>query len=253
MWRNKVCKPLGLVVVGAMLLVSGAANAALLTFFGEDLGLGELTALSSFPNATAAEADFLSNLSSGVGTEDFEGFTAGATSSTLPDLIFPVSSGSIMATLSGSGFVANVAPGTTNGAGRYATSGSQYWDTSGSFSIAFSSPVSAFGFFGIDIGDFNGQVTVTTTTASGVSTPFNIGNATEVAGGGVLFWGIIDPAASFTSIAFGNTASGTDFFGFDDMTIGDLQQVTVPEPGTLAIFVLGLAGLAFFMRRRRVA
>ena len=160
MWRNKVCKPLGLVVAAAMLLVSSATNAAPITFFGEDLGLGEGTALSLFPNATAAEALFLSNLSGGVGTQDFAGFSAG-TGAPLA-LTFPGSTGSITATLSGSGFVANVAPGTTNGAGRYATSGSQYWDTSGSFSIAFSSPVSAFGFFGIDIGDFGGQVTVET-------------------------------------------------------------------------------------------
>ena len=116
MWRNKVCKPLGLVVAAAMLLVSSATNAAPITFFGEDLGLGEGTALSLFPNATAAEALFLSNLSGGVGTQDFEGFSAG-TGAPLA-LTFPGSTGSITATLSGSGFVANVAPGTTNGAGR---------------------------------------------------------------------------------------------------------------------------------------
>lgn len=253
MWRNKVCKPLGLVVVGAMLLVSSAANATPTIFFGEDTGLGEATSLlpaPGIPNSLAAEALFLSNLSGGVGTEDFEGFDDGTPASLA--LTFPVSSGVITATLSGSGQINEISSG-TNGAGRYPTSGTKYWDTGEIFSIAFSDPVSAFGFFGIDIGDFNGQVTVTTTTAGEPDVLFTIPNTTLGLGGSVLFWGIIDPAASFTSITFGNTAAGTDFFGFDDMTIGDLQQVRVPEPGTLAVFVLGLAGLAFFMRRRRVA
>ena len=254
MWRSKVFKPLGLVVVGAMLLVSGAANALPTTFFGEDTGLGELSpSLSAFPNpfpnATAAEADFLSNLSSGVGTEDFETF--GDETGAPLVLSFPGSSGSITATLSRTGVINDVPTGDTNGNGRYATSGTKYWDADDDFSITFSSPVSAFGFFGIDIGDFGGQVTAT--TAGELNMTFTIPNTTLGLGGSVLFWGIIDRAASFTSITFGNTAPGTDFFGFDDMTIGDLQQVTVPEPGTLAIFVLGLAGLAFFMRRRRVA
>jgi hypothetical protein len=36
----------------------------------------------------------------------------------------------------------------------------------------------------------------------------------------VLFFGFIDTANPFTSITFGDTAPGVDFFGFDDMTIG---------------------------------
>ena len=48
-------------------------------------------------------------------------------------------------------------------------------------------------------------------------------------GGSVLFWGLIDTDNPFTSLTFGNTAAGTDFFGFDDMTIGSVEQV-VPTP-----------------------
>jgi hypothetical protein len=36
----------------------------------------------------------------------------------------------------------------------------------------------------------------------------------------MLFFGFIDTANPFTSITFGDTAPGVDFFGFDDMTIG---------------------------------
>jgi hypothetical protein len=46
----------------ALVLLQSPAIAVTTTFFGEDQGLGELTPLSSFPNATAARNNFLSNL-----------------------------------------------------------------------------------------------------------------------------------------------------------------------------------------------
>jgi len=51
-------------------------KAAPVTFFGEDLGLGEGTRRSSQPNADAARASFLGSLV-GVGTETFESFAGG--------------------------------------------------------------------------------------------------------------------------------------------------------------------------------
>lgn len=233
-----------LVVLG----LAGAAQATPITFFGEDLGLGEGTPLLLWPNATAARTSFLSYLT-GVGTETFELQTTGAVAPLA--LSFPGSSGSITATLTGGGNVAFVVPGTTNGAGRYATSGSRYWEASSTFGITFSSPVSAFGFYGVDIGDFGGQVTVTTT--GGLAQLFNVGNTTNGSGGGVLFWGVIDPANSFTGVTFGNTAAGTDLFGFDDMTIGDSRQITtVPEPGAVVLIGFGLLGLGLIRRHRNL-
>jgi hypothetical protein len=217
-----------------------------LIFFGEDLGIGEGTRLLSFPNALAARNSFLANLV-GVGTENFEGF-ADDTGAPL-SLTFPGSSGSITATLTGTGATNEVVSG-TNGVGRYPTSGNIYWESGQTFAIQFSAPVAAFGFYGIDIGDFGGQLTVTRN--SGAITTFTVPNTVNGSGGGVLFWGIIDQADPFTQVAFGNTAAGTDFFGFDDMTVGDVEQVNiVPEPGTYAMLGAGLLALGLLRRRKQ--
>lgn len=232
---------------GALVLGAVQVQAAPTIFFGEDFGLGETTPLTEWPNATSAEAAFLSSLS-GVGTENFESYSSG-TGAPL-DLTFP---GAGLATLSGSGSIASVPVGSTNGVGRYATSGTSYWDAANVFSITFTEEIAAFGFYGTDIGDFNGQVTVTTDNGD----VFNIGNSVNIAGGSVLFWGIIDVENPFTSLTFGNTSGGTDIFGFDDMTIGTVEQVTppvtrVPEPATLALLGLGLLGLGTTYRRKHV-
>lgn len=229
---------------------AASAGAGTTTFFGEDLGLGETTRLPAHPNADAANASFLASLPSGVGTEDFEAQTNGAIAPL--NLSFPGSTGSITATLNGTGSVANVPTG-TNGFGRYPTSGDQYWETGSNFSVTFSAPVAAFGFFATDIGDFGGQVTLTL-SGGGVEV-VNIPNTINGAGGSVLFFGLIKTAGeSFTSVAFGNTAGGTDFFGFDDFTIGDPTQVAqggvVPLPTPLALAGAGLFTLAAVRRRR---
>lgn len=218
-----------------------SASAAPTIFFGENLNPGET--VSGDP--VTARDDFLDNLS-GVGTENFEGFSSGATAPV--NLTFP---GAGDAQLTGDGEIES-----GPSVGRFATSGSQYWEVSGDFEIDFTDPVAAFGFFGTDIGDFDGQVTVDAGLEGGGSTQFTINNTIDAPNGSLLYWGLIDTANPFTSLVFGNTNAGTDFFGFDDMTIGSVQQVvpdpvqTVPLPTTVALFGLGLAGLGFARRRR---
>lgn len=234
--------------------MSGVAAAAPVIFFGEDLGAGEDTVLAATPNADAAQLNFLASLIS-PGIETFEGFAGG----TPAPLAINFANG-ITATLNGDGNVDSLADGVTNGVGRYGVTGDpdgdeRYWEAGGgtnAFTVEFSAPVSAFGFYGIDIGDFLGEVTVT--TAGGLNQVFNVGNVTGGDGGGVLFWGVIDPEATFTSVTFGNTGSGNDFFAFDDFTLGSPEQVippdgSGPEPTTLLLLGTGLAAAAY--RRRR--
>ena len=219
------------------------ANAVITIYEGEDLGLGEWTRLPSWPNADAAQASFLSQLI-GVGTESFEGFPPNAVPPL--NLNFP---GAGTAILTGSNmFVANI-PSGTNGVGRYPTDGNQYLEGSTtSFDIVFSSPVAAFGFMGIDIGDFAGQVTVQ--TVNGGTYNYNVTHTVNGAGGSVLYWGIIDTDNLFTSISIGNTGAGTDYFGFDEMTVGSLEQVIIPAPGAILLGSIGV-GLVGWLRRRR--
>ncbi len=244
---------LGAVVALGVFAGTQQANAYQI-FFGEDLNNSASTPLASFPNAAAAEAGFLSNLV-GVGTEDFEGFATG-TGAPL-NLSFP---GAGTATLSGgNGEVATVTPGTTNGFGRYGVSGSNYWEVeaggTNNFSISFSQPIAAFGFFGIDIGDFGGQLRLE--LSNGGTTILDVPNTSGSFGstdGSVLFFGAIAENASeqFASVAFLTTTGQGDVFGFDDFTIGSQEQVVMPEPATLALLGAGLAGIGL-ARRRRIA
>jgi hypothetical protein len=111
----------------AALVASGiAAHAAPTTFFGEDLNNSAFTPLAATPNADSAEASFLSFLS-GTSTEDFESISS--CMSTPIHLSFSGSAGTLSAILSGSsGTVVSVAPESTNGAGRYATSGRNFFE-----------------------------------------------------------------------------------------------------------------------------
>lgn len=223
------------------LLFASAGYATPTTFFGQDQNPATTTA-----NSDNARAQFLSQLSSGVGTENFEGIPAG--SSSLLSLNFPGSTGNITANLAGSLLIC--ATNGCGGGGRFATSGTHYLDTTDNFDLTFSSPISAFGFYATDLGDINGDLTLMLTGGGTVN--FTVPTAGS-ANGNQLFWGFIDPLQSYTGIQFGNTASGADFFGFDDMTVGDLGQVkiNVPEPGSLVMFGLGLLGLLLVLRRRQ--
>jgi len=228
--------------------VSGLAHAVPVVYFGENLAPG--ATVSGDP--VTARNNFLAGLT-GVGSEDFESTAAGTTPPLA--LTFPGSTGSITATISSAtGGVCNTASGTVgsigcNGFGRFPTSGTNWYHTTDVFTITFSNPISAFGFYGTDIGDFTGQITATLNGGATVS--LTIPSTINAPNGSLIFWGFIDSADSYTSLQFGNTASGSDVFGFDDLVIGDQGQV-IPEPATLALFGLGFATLGA-MRRKKLA
>jgi len=235
----------------ALLLASAsAASAQPLTFFGEDLGLGEMTRLTVHPNADAARNAFLANLLTGVGTENFEGFADGAT--TPLALNFP---GDGTATLLGGQSIVSLSSG-TDGLGRFPISGTNYFFPGlQAFAIAFSpTPVAAFGFYGTDIGDFGGQITLTLFRDGIVTRTLTIPSTINAEGGGVVYFGVIDIEQPFNRVEFGNTAQGVDVFGFDDMTVASINQVSpnlIPAPPSLVLGTIGFTGLAWYRLRRR--
>ncbi len=245
------------VIIGILLVfLSGTTGlAAPVSFFGEDLGKGDQDQdrLSAFPNADAARDAFFSNLV-GVGTETFEGSVIGAS---VVNVNFDVAG---TATLIGvDGRINEAAYGTTN-AGRYPISGTKYWESYGDFRIEFSGPVSAFGFYGIDIGEefFQGRVSLRyENDQDGFSETLSIAT-TSPAGGNVIYFGFYDLEQEFTRVVFdaSDESIGADVFGFDDFSVGAKTQVApspVPLPTTAALFALGIPGLLLLRRRIRWA
>jgi hypothetical protein len=239
----------GVIVGGALV----TAQAAPVTFSGIDNNGNANVALATTPNSDAARNNFFTNLV-GVGTETFETQTVGNTSP------LPINFGAAgTATLLGGGIVASVTPGTTNGFGRSrvpSASSSHYWEVSaggaGNFSVGFSAPISAFGFYGIDIGDFAGTLTLELTdTLNNVTNLAVPAAAINVADGSVLYFGFYDLSTQYTSIAFQTTTGTGDTFAFDNFSIGSFDQVVpAPEPVSIAVLGTGLLGLRFVRRRR---
>ena len=233
-------------------------------FFGTDV-TGSASTRATNVNSLVARNAFFGSLS-GVGTETFESIISGTSN---PSLVF---TGAGTANLTGGGSVITQGPGTTVD-GRYPVSGTKLYEAisaSGggtTFSIGFTSPVAAFGFYGIDIGEFSSQLSLLFTLVGGGTQtwalPYVATNGTNTARDGSLLYAGFINTTGFTKVAFLGTSSD-DIFGFDDMTIGSIAQVnpptpvpvpptTVPEPSTVLLLSGGLAAVMVAARRRRNA
>jgi hypothetical protein len=228
-------KKIGFVLFMLMLVKVNIGSAAVVTFFGEDVNRAGDPSIATPINSSAASGRFLANLAN-IGTETFESFTPGTF---VPlNLNFSALGNAV---LSGSGTVVSGA----NAGGQFPISGSQYLLTGGGagFNINFANPVSAFGFYATDIGDFGGQIVLTLTDINGQNSGLPVPNTIGANGstsGSVLYYGFLDATKTYRSIQFSNT-SETDIFAFDNLTVGTVNPA--PEPGEFALMGLGMVGL----------
>ncbi|MBI3792600.1 MAG: PEP-CTERM sorting domain-containing protein [Gemmatimonadetes bacterium] len=241
----------GRLAIGILAVAACASAASAQKHFGLDYG-NSGSPPATFANSGLARTSFLGSLV-GVGTETFESFSAGTVPATLT---FPgAGTASFASGLGGSIYNTGMAC-----CGRYPGSGVNYLETqsasSGStFSISFSAPVAAFGFFGTDIGDFGSQLSLQFWLGGSVIDtwllPYVAASSYDpTLDGSAMYVGYINTGL-FDRVDFLGT-NGSDYFGFDDMTVGSLQQVnTAPEPGTWALMATGLGMAALVMRRRR--
>jgi hypothetical protein len=235
-------------------------DAATVPYFGQDAGSGESARLSATPNADDARAAFVAAGEAAGGlasVESFERFDNGSFPYRTPDgrwdpgvkLRFGGGVGEFnggpTATMVSTRGTVVAQPQGTNGFGRYPTDGDKFFHSSAEqISFGFDRQIRGFGFDGIDIGDFRGELSIDLFEGEKLVRAFTLDQVAGGKGGDVLFWGFFSGQSSFDKVVFGNTNADSDVFAMDGLT------VVTPVPAALPLLGSGLAALAWMRRRR---
>jgi hypothetical protein len=234
--------------VAALILTSTSVQsfAVPVTVFGEDISTTGNPV--PFTNATTAQNSLFSNLVS-VGTETFDAIANGTAA---PSVSFGAIGTATLTT--GSAFLrvddGTLSPIHSPADGYYPFSGAQFLYSQDNFTVAFSTPISAFGFYGTDIGDHGGQLTLTLTDINNVISILNIPHTLVSDGstnGSNLYFGFYDTNALYKQIAFGTSAPNLDGFTIDNMSAG----YATPLPAALPLFASGFGGVMGLLGWRR--
>ncbi|MGE4292040.1 MAG: hypothetical protein AB7E32_07515 [Desulfovibrio sp.] len=211
------------------------------------LGLGSAASASVITPAWATGATDAANLEasffggySNVTTEDFSSF---GTNDQGPLNL-------AVGTLTGGGYVGdNTTP--QFGTGEFSVgSDLNYWsdgtpgstDGKSTFTLSFTTPVAAFGFYATDLQDIGGEVLLTFSTAGGDVT-LNLFDLVGAQASGTLNYFAFSSDSAISSVTF--HASGNDGYAVDNIS------TATPIPGAVWLLGSGLLSLVGLRRRNR--
>lgn len=240
--------PIGMLTAALLAVAAAPALADVLTFHGIDLAVGPGDDVR--PESDAAHADFLAALVPGtIGVEDFEDDTVGpiaVAASIGLEFAGTPTTGELLIQSTFTGSVEGA-----NSAGLFGSSGARFLSVAAAggenyFTLSFSAPIVAFGFYGSSISNYasfgNFAPTAVRVDDGDLIDVVNVPTGV-IPNGSASFFGLLSDTP-FTEVTLVNPAIGTtDGIGIDDLT--------VPAPPALTQLLTGLLGLVAYAARRR--